>query len=243
MDALVPIPARGRTFSSRCSIRLADMDARGRLRLDAVARYLQDVASDDVDETGWGSPDHRWVIRRIRIDVVVPFLEDRELELTTWCSGLAAVAAGRRWSLVGNRGGKIEADSVWIHLGRDGKPARLDQGFGLYTEAAAGRRISTRLELPDPPRGGQRTLWPLRVSDIDLAGHVNNAAYWHAVEQRLPRATLDPRRPLRGLLDYRRPIDLDDEVDLVEFSDDGRFALAFVTQRLAKAVASLEHLG
>src|SRR6266545_271448 len=77
------------------------MDARGRLRLDAVARYLQDVASDDVDETGWGSPDHLWVIRRIRIDVVVPFLEDRELELTTWCSGLAAVAAGRRWSLGG----------------------------------------------------------------------------------------------------------------------------------------------
>ncbi len=122
MDALAPIPARGRTFSSRCSIRLSDMDARGRLRLDAVARYLQDVASDDVDDTGWGSPDHLWVIRRIRIDVVVPFLEDRELELTTWCSGLAAVAAGRRWSLVGNRGGKIDADSVWIHLRRDGKP-------------------------------------------------------------------------------------------------------------------------
>ncbi len=117
MDALAPIPARGRTFSSRCSIRLSDMDARGRLRLDAVARYLQDVASDDVDDTGWGSPDHLWVIRRIQIDVVVPFLEDRELELTTWCSGLAAVAAGRRWSLVGNRGGKIDADSVWIHLG------------------------------------------------------------------------------------------------------------------------------
>jgi hypothetical protein len=30
------------------------MDARGRPRLDAVARFLQDVAIDDVQETDWG---------------------------------------------------------------------------------------------------------------------------------------------------------------------------------------------
>ena len=43
---------------------------RGRLRLDSIARYLQDVAMDDVDETGWGAPEHLWVMRHIRIEVV-----------------------------------------------------------------------------------------------------------------------------------------------------------------------------
>jgi hypothetical protein len=42
-------------FAAGRRIRLADIDARGRLRLDAVTRF-QDVAIDDVEETGWGAP-------------------------------------------------------------------------------------------------------------------------------------------------------------------------------------------
>jgi acyl-ACP thioesterase len=48
------------------------MDARGRPRLDAVARFLQDVAIDDVQETDWGMPEHLWFVRRIRVDVLRP---------------------------------------------------------------------------------------------------------------------------------------------------------------------------
>ena len=215
------------------------MDERGRLRLDAVARYLQDVAIDDVEETGWGAPEHLWVIRSIRIDVVEPLLEDAAVGLVTWCSGVAALAAGRRWSLAGDHGGKVEIDSVWIHLGPDARPARID-GFGVYAEATGGRRVSTRLELPDPPADGVRTAWPLRVTDIDTFGHLNNAAYWHAVEQCLLRAGPDPRRPFRALLDYRSPIDLGDDVELVDFGADGWLGLAFVTKELVNAVARLE---
>ena len=93
---------RGRTFTGRRRVRLADMDERGRLRFDAIARFLQDVAIEDVSETGWGTPTHLWFVRRIRIEVHEPFLEDREVELVTWCSGLTAIAAGRRWSVAGD---------------------------------------------------------------------------------------------------------------------------------------------
>jgi acyl-ACP thioesterase len=114
MERLVPIPSQGRTFVESRRVRLTDMDARGRLRLDAVARFLQEIAIDDVDETGWGAPEHLWFVRRMRVDMVEPFLADRAVELVTWCSGLATIAAGRRWSLTGDRGGRIEVDSVWI---------------------------------------------------------------------------------------------------------------------------------
>jgi acyl-ACP thioesterase len=213
----------------------------GRLRLDAVARYLQDLAGDDVDETGWAAPDHLWVLRSVRVDVVAPPIEDRDVELVTWCSGTAAVAAGRRMSLTGDRGGRIEVDSVWIHLGPDAKPARIE-GFGVYAEATVGRVVSTRLELPDPPTGGERIRWPLRMSDIDLLGHVNNAAYWKAVEQCLLQAGLDLNRPARALLDYRQAIDLDDHVELVTFSDGRGFAIAFETADVVKAVAQVEEI-
>jgi acyl-ACP thioesterase len=241
VEALVPIPTRGRTFAARRRIRLSDTDSRGRLRLDAIARYLQDVAIDDVQETGWGLPDHLWFIRSIRIDVSSPFVEDGAVELVTWCSGLAAIAAGRRWSLRGDRGGRAEVDSVWIHLGPDERPARLD-GFDVYAEATDGRAVSTKLLLPDPPEGGRAASWPLRVTDLDLHGHMNNAAYWQAVEERLVRRGPDPTTPVRALLDYRQPIDIDDEVRVVEFADGDAVGLALVASGVVKAVARMEQL-
>ena len=149
LDPSLPRPSGGRSFSARRHVRLADMDATGRVRLDAVTRFLQDIAIDDVQETGWGTPDHLWFVRRIRLDVREPLLSDRELELVTWCSGVASIAAGRRWSVTGDRGGNVEVDSVWIHLGSDQRPARIES-FGIYAEAADGRPVSTRLELPRP---------------------------------------------------------------------------------------------
>jgi acyl-ACP thioesterase len=238
VEPLVPIPERGRTFTGRRRIRLAGMDARGRLRLDAVARFLQDVAIDDVEETGWGVPEHLWFVRSIRLEVLAPFLEDAEVELVTWCSGLATLAAGRRWSVTGDRGGRIEADSVWIHLGPDGLPARIGD-FGPYADAAGGRRVSTRLRLPDPPAASPRTPWPLRATDVDQHGHINNAVYWQAVEHVLLTAGPDPRRPLRALLDYRDPLDLGDELELAAAGDETRLDISFVTPAGVKAVAAV----
>jgi acyl-ACP thioesterase len=241
MEALVPIPERGRTFTARRRLRLADLDARGRVRLDAVARFLQDIAIDDVEETGWGAPEHLWFVRHIRVDVLEPFLEDRGVELVTWCSGLATLAAGRRWSLNGDRGGRIEVDSVWVHFGRDGLPARIEH-FGLYAEAAGGRRVSRRPVLAAPATDGRRSAWPLRATDVDLHGHVNNAVYWQAVEHLLASAGPDLRRPVRARVDYREPIDLDDDVELAATGDTGRLDVAFVTGTRVKAVAIVEQL-
>ncbi|CAN5702142.1 acyl-[acyl-carrier-protein] thioesterase [soil metagenome] len=236
---LVPLPATGRVFRSTRRIRLSDRDAAGRLRLDSVARFLQDVAMDDVDETGWGAPEHLWVMRHIRIEIVSPPIEDDYVELATWCSGTARVAAGRRMSLLGDSGGRIELDSAWIHLGPDARPARID-GFEQYAEAAGGHVVSTRLELQVPPTAEKRIPWPLRATDIDLLGHVNNAAYWHAVEERLLARDLDLRRPIRARLDHRHAIDFGDDVSLGEMIDDMRLGVTFNVGNVASAVAWIE---
>jgi acyl-ACP thioesterase len=228
-------------FRSTRRIRLSDRAADGRLRLDAVARYLQDVASDDVDETGWGAPEHLWVMRHLRIDVLTPPVEDDRVELATWSSGTATVAAARRLSLVGDRGGCVELDSVWIHLDADARPARIE-GFGLYAESAGDRVVSTKLELEEPPADADRRRWPLRATDVDRLGHVNNAAYWHAVEEVLAEGGPDPRRPLRARLDHRHAIDLGDDVDLAVHASEARLRLAFLVHAHVSAVAVVEPL-
>jgi acyl-ACP thioesterase len=241
VEALVPIPETGRTFRVAYTVRLSDTDATGRLRIDAIARYLQDAAIDDVQETGWGAPEHLWVLRSVRIDVLVPSLEDREVGIVTWGSSFSALAAGRRWSLRGDAGGSIEVDSTWIHLGPDARPARIGDGFDRYAEAAQGRVSSTKLTLAPPMRGELRS-WPLRVTDVDRMGHVNNAAYWAAVEQRLPDVGVDSRRPFRARLDYRHPIDHGESVQLAESFEDDDYVFAFVVDGAVRAVGRIEAL-
>jgi len=223
-------------------IRLSDADATGRLRLDAVARYLQDAAIDDVEETDWGAPEHLWVLRAVRIDVLAPFLTDSVADIVTWGSSFSALAAGRRWTLSGDAGGAIEVDSTWIHLDRDARPARIGVGFEGYAEAAQGRVASTKLTLAAPPTDGVRIVWPQRATDVDRMGHVNNAAYWAAVEQRLVEREPDLRRPHRARLDYRHPIDLGEHVELAEDARHGRYRAAFVIGDLVKAVVRVEPL-
>jgi acyl-ACP thioesterase len=242
VEALVPQPPSGRTFRVGYRVSLSDADASGRLRLDAIARYLQDAAIDDVAETGWGAPDHLWVLRAVRIDVVKPFLEDVAVDIVTWGSSFSSLAAGRRWSLTGDAGGAIEVDSTWIHLGPDARPARIGTGFESYAAAAQGRVATTKLALPAPSSDGNRVAWPLRATDVDRMGHVNNAAYWAAVEHRLAGRGPDLRRPHRAQLDYRHPIDLGEPVELAEETDDGRYGAAFVVGGVVKAVAWVEQL-
>jgi acyl-ACP thioesterase len=238
MEDVVPIPAQGRTFAESRRVRLTEMDARGRLRLDAVARFLQEIAIDDVDETGWGAPQHLWFVRRMRVDVLKPILADRAIELVTWCSGLATVAAGRRWSLTGDRGGRIEVDSVWIHLAPDQRPARITH-FDAYAVAAAGRRVSPRPQLADPPTDAPRSPWPLRASDVDLHGHVNNTVYWQAIEHVLLGAGPEPKRPLRARVEFRDPLDLGDPLELAVTGDEHHLDIGFVVDGRVKAVAAI----
>lgn len=205
-----------RRFHTAKTVGLSDVDADGRLRLDVVARFLQDAASEDVTDVGRPPSEHFWVVRRTELEVVEPFADDLRVEIETWASGTAPTAASRRYTLRGSGGGHLEAESIWIHLDRDLRPLRLDDEFlEIYGASAAGRRASTKLTLPAPTVKPDRE-WPLRVTDIDRLGHVNNAAYWAPVEE-VFAGRLGGR--IRAVLEYRKPIDLGERVELAHDGD------------------------
>ena len=60
----VDLPARGRVFRADRRVHLGDVDASGAVRLEALARFLQDVATDDADDADLsearGVCDSRW---------------------------------------------------------------------------------------------------------------------------------------------------------------------------------------
>jgi acyl-ACP thioesterase len=205
-----------RVFTTHRRISLSDTDASGRLRLDAIARYLQDVASEDWLDAGFDHDSHVWVVRRTELNVLEPFRPEAAIELRTWCSGIAGSAAARRYSITGAGCGRIEAESIWIHLDHDLRPLRHDARFiETYGASAAGRKAPTRFTLSAPPRASGMP-WSFRSTDIDRLGHVNNAAYWVPLEDRWA-SRLD-RRP-RATLEYRQPIDLGEPIELIDGRD------------------------
>src|SRR5206468_2382981 len=205
-----------RRFSATRKVRLADADRSGRLRLDALARYLQDVANDDAVDGGLEGA-MAWVVRRVDVDfdpAALPRLGD-VIELATWCGGTGSRWAERRTALPG-----AEAAAVWVCIDPvSGRPAPLNARFHeLYDSAAAGRTVSARLHQPGPPEGAARRPWPLRTTDFDALGHVNNTIAFAAVEDALD---VDSLRSVA--VEYRAPILPGDDVQFVV--DDNRLWL------------------
>lgn len=220
-DSLVPQPDRGRRYAATREVRLGDADRRGRLRLDALARYLQDVANDDGREA-LGEDASSWVVRRSVIDVDRWPRLGEVLTLTTFLGGVGGRWAERRTSVHGERA-RVECAALWVHLDlRTGRPVPLPERFlPIYGEVYGDRKVSGRLSLPAPPPAGaagvQRRAWATRVSDFDVLGHVNNAVYWAAVEEAF--AIDAGSGSVRFELEYKSAIEPAHAVDLVVGGD------------------------
>jgi len=226
-DRLLPLPPAGRTFTAGRRVRFGDLSPGGRLRFDALARFLQDVSSDDTSDAGLEN-DVAWVVRRTVVEVTAGPAFREHIDLTTFCSGIGGRWAERRVSIVGEHGAAIESVSLWVHLDAEsGRPLLLPADFHEhYDVAAQGRVVSARLQHPSAvPDDAERRSWPLRFADFDLLGHVNNAATWAMVEDVLAdRPHLRP--PLRAELEYRLAIERDDRVELAFVDEpDGSLSL------------------
>lgn len=201
--ATVTLPPQGRIFRYRDRVTLADVSPAGRARLDALARWLQDAAYHDLRDSELDD-NGVWIVRRLCLRVRrFPRLPD-EIEVATFCSGAAALWAERS-SLV-SCGGEVagEAVALWVHLRPDGvRPQPLPAGFdAVYGRSAMGRRVRAGLRHPpEPPAGASARPWHFRGADLDLAGHVNNAVYWEALEDELVAS--EPGDGLDAEIEYR----------------------------------------
>jgi len=206
--------APARTFPGHWLVRLGDATGSGRIRLDALARYLQDVATDDATDAGLADG---WVLRRVALQIdAFPRFRDA-VDLVTWCSGVAGSAAERCTTVRVDGRLVVDAVALWVFVGPDGRPTRLDRDrFAIYGTAATGRRIPTRLRHADPPPGAAARPWPLRATDVDVLRHVNNAVSLAAVEDLLRDLGVDDApAPWTVEVEYRAAIEPGDAPDLV----------------------------
>jgi acyl-ACP thioesterase len=201
---IVPPPAVGRVFEQTVRAGLADAAPSGRVRMDAIARWVQDLAYADIEDAGVAGQS-AWVVRRMRIRVErFPRFGDR-LTGSTFCSGFARLWAERRTRFEGD-GASVEVAGLWVHLDPTTlRPVPLPDSFEtLYAPAAQGRKIKARLHHPGPPDPADRMPWRFRATDADIADHVNNAAYWGPLEEQLAAAGGEPGS-LDAEIEFRDP--------------------------------------
>ncbi len=197
------------TALARCSplgypIRRTDVTAGGRLRFDALARYLQDAAEDDVADSGLREP-YDWLVRKAVLTVRGYPRRGQRLRLATFCSAIGPRWAERTTTVTAGGTDLIQARMVWVAVDpASGESCPVGPEFHrLYGPSAQGRRASARLSHPRPDPSAPGRDWPPRASDFDTAGHVSNTVHWQAAEDVL--AGLD-WLPARAEMEYHHPV-------------------------------------
>jgi acyl-ACP thioesterase len=199
---------------------LGDVTPKGRLRLDATARYLQDIANDDA-VAGTYSDIHGWVVRRTELWVRQFPSYMHDVELQTWCGGYGSHWAERRTRIISKEGGLIEAAALWVHVDMQTmKPTPLPEDFfAVVHETSGGRKIRANLTIGKslPALDDEQPTveeWQVRFADMDAVGHLNNASYWIALEEYLSKHS-GKRAPLHAVVEHHLPIDPGQHVQIV----------------------------
>ncbi|MBD0861068.1 acyl-ACP thioesterase [Gordonia sp. zg691] len=204
-------------------VRTGDVDQDMRVRLDAVARYLQDVANDNIEATDFGHTDPFWIVRRTIIDVIVPFTWPAAVTAQRWCGALSTRWTNMRVRLIAEHEtnrfnpdprptGLIETEAFWINVNEQGVPSRLsDEAFSMLSSMTDEHRLRWRSMNPEKAPAPEEINSPdrehvLRITDFDPFKHLNNAAYLEAVEDELVEHPDLTDGPHRVVIEYLRPI-------------------------------------
>jgi acyl-ACP thioesterase len=210
-------PGGARVYRAARHVHLGDVNGSGALRLEALARFLQDVATDDALEAGLRAQlGGTWVLRRLAVEIAEPAQFNDDVEFATFCSGWGPAWAERRTDMA-RTGGEVLARTVaiWVIIDQaGGRPINLgDEFFEIYGSGARDRRVSARLRHPPPPPDAAVRPWPLRESDFDFLDHVNNARYLEAVEDELA-ARLPEHAVARAEMEFRGAVSRGDALEL-----------------------------
>ncbi|MGO3325166.1 acyl-ACP thioesterase domain-containing protein [Gordonia sp. (in: high G+C Gram-positive bacteria)] len=222
-STLAARPPHARTYERTYRLRMEDVAPDMSVRHDALARLLQNIAMDMIDESDWGQTNPFWIVRRNVIDVLEPITWPGDVHIERWCEATSSRWVGMRQRLTGiptatgfadadRPTGLVETSSFCINVTRDGTPSRIDdESIEDWNTDVTETRLkwkSMNPASPDqvPDADIDYSTFALRTTDFDALGHMNNVAYWHAVHAVLEGRPGLSAAPHRAVVEYLRPI-------------------------------------
>lgn len=240
---LVERPDSGYIYQTGWRLATTDIDERHNLRLDGVARYVQEVGAEHLADAQLAEIHPHWIVLRTVIDVIEPIELPSDIVFRRWCAALSTRWCNMRVQLEGSAGGRIETAGFWMCVNKSTlTPSRLtDDCITRFGSTTDDHRLKWRPWLTESIIDGRRTPFPLRRTDIDPFEHVNNTIYWHGVHEilcQVPTLTA----PYRAVLEYRSPIKFGESVTIRSDRHDEMVRMHFAVGDDVRAAALLRKL-
>ncbi len=174
-------------FERRYSVNVFNTDLTGRLSPGALFSFFEDIAGRHALELGWGrdnlmSNGAFWALSRMVVKVeCLPNTWD-DVVLRTWPRGVETIFALRDLEMYDTTGKRLAAaSSSWVVVDYHTRKAqRPDKALSdLNNRFPEERALDTNARKVPPLPAGDHEMTRLRVKldDIDVNRHVNNARY------------------------------------------------------------------
>lgn len=173
-------------YKKKYHVELSDIDFMKELKLSSLFNYFQDIASEAVENIGYGiiTLEQKfgvaWILIRIRVDIFRNPLWNEDVFVETWHQESRNLEFERDFIVRDSKGSIIAlAVSTWVIVDIKTKRIRKADLLGLnYPKNIKDRAIDCKLRKLKP--FGQKEAVYKKVvgySDIDLNGHINNSKY------------------------------------------------------------------
>ena len=177
--------SKPKTWEDEYLVSFYEVDAKNRVFLPSLWKYLQETAWNHAHRIGIGyldlaRDDYFWVLSRLSIEMnEYPGWGDK-IRVKTWLLESSRLFAFRDFSIL-KEDGKIigGAKSAWVVLNlKTRKPQRIEPFLKDLNPLPDQHGAETKLDkLPAPSHPGEETFFTVRYSDLDMHQHVNNARY------------------------------------------------------------------
>jgi len=206
-------------YETHFSIHSYEVDYRGRMRLFSLLNYLQEAAGEHSARLHLAVTDlHRlgltWVLSRYHVRVLRYPKIGETLRVRTWPSERQGKGTLRDFRVTDEADETVAlAGSSWVLLDRRSKrPVEISEhlpSYPLHPE----RAIVTDFPVPDIVEDPELELpFRVRMADIDLNHHVNNAVYPAWALETVPQEVLRNYLPVELEVQYRAEALYEDRV-------------------------------
>jgi len=190
-------------YSTTFRVGHSEMGPHGRMKIVSVANRFQDAAGDHADELGLGvrkllAHGYTWVLHRYRLTFHrIPACGD-SLRIRTWYRPERNLYSLRNFVMESEKGERLVfAESSWIVVNlKRGRPVRLDSVMPPSYERNLSPGLTVELpEIPKLEEHDREVTFLVRLHDLDVNRHVNNARYIEWAVETVPPEVLENMVP------------------------------------------------
>lgn len=201
-----------RVYSASKKILADDVNMLRELRTSVFLRAVQEASIAHTEALGAGrdktlDKGALWIIVRLKAQINRMPEYDEKVVIRSWPGATMHVLFPRYYELLSENGEVlVRASALWMLMDERTRKMAFPEKYGVRLPAV---RTGSELPLPTGVADGEAEstfLHPVRFSDVDINGHMNNARYVDAVEDALGTKFLLAHRLTSFEIEYKSEV-------------------------------------